>query len=141
MANKRTPRRPSKTGNVTTISIKGNQNAVATQGGRASVTQVGNALADELEDWRKGMEREINSLKELPAEDKATLSHQVGQITLEARKGKQADPGRIERLLNTMAGMAPDILEVAITTLVNPLAGLGLVAKKIGEKAQVTQKV
>jgi hypothetical protein len=36
-----------------------------------------------------------------------------------------------------MAAMAPDILEVAIATLVNPLAGIGLVAKKIGDKAQV----
>jgi hypothetical protein len=32
--------------------------------------------------------------------------------------------------------MAPDILDVVVATLVNPLAGLGVAAKKIADKAK-----
>ena len=118
------------------IATAGNGNVTAVgKGARATVNQ-GN-LNSELAEWRKEMELKINALKDLPAEDKSTLNQQVEQIALEAKKGPQADPSRIERLFNTISAMAPDIFDVAVTTLTNPLAGIGLVIKKIGEKAQV----
>jgi len=139
--NKQRKRMAKPGGDVTTITIQGNQNAVATHGGKATVMRVENALAGDFTSWRKQMEKEIASLKDLPAEDKSLLSQNVEQITREAEKGQKADTNRIERLLNTIAAMAPDIFDVAITTLANPLAGLGLAAKKIGEKAKVAKKV
>lgn len=36
--------------------------------------------------------------------------------------------------------MSEDIFEVAITTLVSPLAGIGLVLKKIGNKVSIEKK-
>ena len=119
------------------INVTGNQNAVATHGGKASV-HITPAAQQEWDAWRTQMEQEIRALRSLPAEDQDMLVQNVGQIAKEAEKGSQADPTRIERLLNSIAAMAPDILEVAVMTLANPLAGIGLVAHKIGEKAKVT---
>jgi hypothetical protein len=52
-------------------------------------------------------------------------------------KGDQAEPSRLEKLINTLSVMAPDIFEVAVATLANPLAGIGLAVKKIGDKAKL----
>jgi hypothetical protein len=43
-------------------------------------------------------------------------------------------------MIITICVMAPDILDVVIATIANPLAGLGLVSKKIAEKAKVSLK-
>ena len=37
--------------------------------------------------------------------------------------------------------MAPDVLDVIVATLGNPLAGLGVAAKKIAEKAKEETQV
>jgi hypothetical protein len=120
------------------INVTGNQNAVATHGGKATVS-ISQAAQDEWKAWREQMESEIKALKELPAEDQTMLTQNVEQVVKEAEKGEEADPSRIERLLNTISAMAPDILDVAVATLGNPLAGIGLAIKKIGEKAKVTR--
>ena len=120
------------------INVTGNQNAVATHGGKATVS-ISQAAQEDWKAWREQMEREIKALKELTPEDKSLLKQNVEQVVQEAEKGKKANPGRIERLLNTMSAMAPDIFDVVIATIANPLAGLGLVAKKIGDKAKVTR--
>ncbi|MDD2922120.1 MAG: toll/interleukin-1 receptor domain-containing protein [Anaerolineales bacterium] len=124
-------------GDKFTISITGNSNVAAIgRGARATVNQ-GGGLDAEMEAWRKQMEKKISGLQNLYPEDKSALNQQVEQIAREVEKGAQADASRVERLVNTIAAMAPDIFEVAVATLVNPLAGVGLVAKKIGDKAQV----
>jgi hypothetical protein len=119
-----------------TISITGNGNAAAVGRGARAVINQGN-LNSEMGEWRKQMEQKINGIKELYPEDKSTLNQQVEQIAREVEKGPQADASRVERLINTISVMAPDIFEVAIATLVNPLAGIGLIVRKIGDKAQV----
>jgi serine/threonine protein kinase len=122
-----------------TITIKGNQNAVATQGGRASVIHSG-GTSSVFQAWRERMEREIERLEDLPEEDKALLKQNVEQIAREAEKGEKADPKRIERLLNMLSVMAPDFFDVALTTLTDPFVGIRLVIKKVGDKARVMQK-
>ena len=124
---------------VTTISLKGNQNAVATQGGRANVIHSGGA-SSVFQAWRERMEGEIERLENLPEEDKALLRQNVEQIAREADKGEKADPKRIERLLNTLSVMAPDIFDVALTTLTDPFVEIRLVIQKVGDKARVMQK-
>lgn len=126
-------------GDVTTITIKGNQNAVATQGGRASVMHRGGTFPG-FQAWRERMEGEIERLEDLPAEDKALLKQNVEQIAREAEKGEKADPKRIERLLNTLSAMAPEFFDVALTTLTDLFVGIRLVIKKVGDKARVIQK-
>jgi hypothetical protein len=43
-------------------------------------------------------------------------------------------------MIITICVMAPDTLYVIIATIASPLAGLGMVAKKIAEKAKVSLK-
>jgi serine/threonine protein kinase len=55
---------------VTAININGNQNAVATQGGRVSIIH-GGETSSSFQAWCERMEREIVRLEALPEEDKA----------------------------------------------------------------------
>ena len=122
-----------------TITIKGNQNAVATQGGRASVIR-SRETSSVFQAWRERMELEIEHLEDLPEEDQALLKQNVEQIAWEAQKGEKADAKRIERLLNMLPAMAPDIFNVALTSLTDPFVGIRLVIKKVGDQARVMQK-
>lgn len=123
-------------GDVITVSNKGNSNAIAAgRGAKAVISRT--VIAADMDAWRKDMERRIDALRDLLPADKTDLKDNVAKVVEEASKGKQAKPARLERLLNVIGEMAPDIFDVAITTLASPLAGLGLVVKKIGEKAKL----
>jgi hypothetical protein len=104
--------------------------------GRDKLT-IGDSAAQSLAQWRALVESKIEAQPNLSAEDKKDLKDQVAKIQAEASKGAQADPSRLEKLINTLAVMAPDIFEVAVTTIANPLAGIGLALKKIGDKAKL----
>ena len=97
-------------------------------------------------DWRKEMEKKIEA-QPVPEDDKKDLKETIAKIETEAKKieeqtkkGEEPDPSRLEKLVNTLAMMGPDIFEVATTTLVNPLGGIGLVLKKIGDKAKLEKQ-
>lgn len=92
-----------------------------------------------LVQWQAQMEAEIDAQPSLSADDKKGLKDTVERIHTEAAKGEQVDPGRLEKLINTLGVMGPDIFQVAIATLVNPLAGIGLVIEKVGDKAKLEQ--
>jgi hypothetical protein len=97
-------------------------------------------LAMMLAQWQADMEAKIESAPNLLPEDKEDLKEIADKIKDEAAKAEQANPGRLERLVNSLAVMGPDIFEVAIATLVNPLSGIGLVLKKINDKATIERK-
>ena len=124
---------------IVEINVKGNQNAVAAYGGRATVS-ISQAVQDDWKGWREKIASEIKALKTLAAEDQTLLIQNVEQVVKEAEKGQEADASRIERLLNMITIMAPDILDVIFATIGNPLAGVGLVIKKIGDKVKVTRE-
>jgi hypothetical protein len=126
-------------GDVMTISRRGKNSASAAgRGAKAVIPQA--ATASELKKWRKNMEKWIDAKKDLLPDDKTDLKENVARVADEVSKGRQADSGRLERLLNVILSLAPDIFDVAIATLANPLAGLGLVAKKIGERAKLQRQ-
>ena len=94
-------------------------------------------LESTLAEWKSRMEAWIDSQATLSQDEQKDLKEQVAKIETEAAKGDQADASRLERLINTLAVIGPDIFEVAVTTLANPLAGIGLVLKKIGDRAKL----
>jgi hypothetical protein len=94
-------------------------------------------LESTLAEWKSQMEAWIDSQTTLSQDEQKDLKEQVAKIKTEAAKGEQADASRLERLINTLAVIGPDIFEVAVTTLANPLAGIGLVLKKIGDRAKL----
>ena len=127
-------------GDIITVGEVGAGAAVAA--GRSASASVGQSsdLAESLAQWRSQMVTAIEALPDLSDDEKQDLQDQVDKIQEEAAKAEEADPGRLERLINTLSVMAPDIFEVAAATLVNPLAGIGLVIKKVGEKAKLERE-
>jgi hypothetical protein len=138
MASRKTSRKvaPRKAGKVITVKNQSKANAVAA-GRKAKPVSSRAATASELEKWRKDMEKWIDSRENLPPVKKTDLKENIAKVADEVSKGRQADSSRLERLLNVILSLAPDVFDVAIATLANPLAGLGLVAKKIGERAKL----
>lgn len=57
-------------------------------------------------------------------------------IEAENEKGDEANEKVVRMSFRTLAQMAPDILEVAIATFINPALGISMVVKKIAEKAK-----
>ena len=66
--------------------------------------------------------------------EKEDLKSKVDDILNEDTKGAGADEGFIAHRLRNIQAMAPDILAVVLATIGNPVAGFGLVAKKMAEK-------
>ena len=77
---------------------------------------------------------------ETPAADKEDLKAEVEEIqstvTEAAKKNKEVEESFLSRRFRNIARVAPDVLDVVVATLGSPLAGLGVAAKKIAEKAK-----
>lgn len=76
----------------------------------------------------------------LPVTEKEDITAEVQELEAEVKKGDEADEGFLARRLRNIQRMSPDILDVALTTLGNPMAGLGMVAKKVAEKMKAEAK-
>jgi hypothetical protein len=50
------------------------------------------------------------------------------------------DKSFLSRRFRNIARMAPDVLDLVVAMLANPLAGLGVVVKKVAEKAKEEMK-
>ena len=73
--------------------------------------------------------------------DKEEIIEVVQELFEEARKANQADEDVIKRRLRSIRRMAPDILDVIIETIKNPVSGLLEVIRKIALKVkQETQR-
>ncbi len=83
----------------------------------------------------KDINRQIDVRKEDPSVDKDELKDTVKKVEEEVKKGEDANPTKVERWLNFIGGIAPDILQVTAATLVNPIMGLSVAVKKIADKA------
>jgi hypothetical protein len=70
----------------------------------------------------------------LSPQTKADVKDDLRDVEQELKKGDDADESFIRRRLRNVRRMAPDILEVVLATFVNPLLGLGVMAKKIAKK-------
>ncbi|MGC9400721.1 MAG: hypothetical protein ACP5HM_16545 [Anaerolineae bacterium] len=76
----------------------------------------------------------VQQQPDLPPQDKADVQAELEEVETELQKGEAANEGFIRRRLRNVQHMAPDIYDVVLATFANPVAGLGLVAKKIAEK-------
>ena len=87
--------------------------------------------------------RDIDGLDTSPSsrEDmKAEVKEIETAVTEAAQKNEKVDEGFIARRFRNLARMAPDMLDVIAAMLASPLAGLGVAAKKIAEKAKEEAK-
>lgn len=84
--------------------------------------------------------RTVDEHPSLSPAEKADVKAEIKDVEKEIQKGDQADESGLARHLRNIQRMAPDILDVAVAALANPAAGLGMVAKKIADKAASESK-
>lgn len=80
--------------------------------------------------------RQIHDLPEEKAPEREMIADTVKDIEAEVVKKEEADESKLARGFKLLAVMAPDILEVTIDTILNPLKGISTVVRKIAERAQ-----
>lgn len=76
----------------------------------------------------------VDQKQNLANAEKEDLKSDILDVQAEASKGDKADEGFLARRLRNIKRMAPDILDVVTGTLVNPIAGFGVVVRKVAEK-------
>jgi hypothetical protein len=115
------------------ISITGNGNVIG-DNNRVSITTT---IGADLEQVSKAFSKIYGVISKITDPALKEDTHQaVSKIEEEVKKGDSADPMRLERWLTNLASMAPDIWDVAVSTLGSPLAGLSTVVRKVIAKAR-----
>lgn len=103
-------------------------------GAEANVTQIKGGDSDDVS---RLFEKLINKLNESPqGPDKNIAENAIKALESEARNGEQADENNIQKWFNFLSDTAPDVWEVAIDMLINPIKGLGTVFMKVANKAK-----
>jgi len=96
--------------------------------------------AAEIKQWFDPVYARIAARPRTAAARKKQLTSEVEEIqetvTAAAKKNGTIAESFFERHFRNIARMAPDVLDVIVATLGNPLAGLGVAVKKIAEKAK-----
>lgn len=90
-------------------------------------------------EWFQPVYQAIEQRKDTPEPQKTELKELAKQVEQEVKK-PQPHEGMVSLLFKDIGKMAPDILEVITTTLMNPAAGINLVAKKMVERASQAAK-
>jgi hypothetical protein len=123
-------------GNISDVS--GNVNVAA---GNITIHHTSTGLsAAEIKQLFDGLYTKIDANPKVSPADKEDLKAEVKEIqstvTDAAKNNDKVDEGFLARRFRNIARMAPDILDVIVATLGNPLAGLGVAVKKIADKAK-----
>src|SRR6266540_5742707 len=129
-----------RTGNISDIS--GNVNVA---GGNITTHHTITGLsAAEIKQLFDQLYSNIDARADSSPADKEDIKAEVKEIqttvTQAAQKNEKVDEGFLSRRFRNIARMPPDVLDVVVATLGNPLAGLGVAARKIAEKAKEDTK-
>ena len=132
---------PKRRTEITIGNISNSSGNINIAGGNITTHQTTTGLSTaELKQLFDGLYKDIDNHAQLPATDKEDIKAEVKEIqttvTEAAQKNEQVDQSFLVRRFRNIARMAPDLLDVIVATLGNPLAGLGVAAKKIAEKAK-----
>ena len=127
--------------NIKVGNISGVSSNVNIAGGNITTHQTTTGLsAAEIKQLFDGLYTVIASNKRISPTKKEDLKAEVREIqstvTEAAQKNEKVDESFLSRRFRNIARMAPDVLDVVVATLANPLAGLGVAVKKIAEKAR-----
>jgi hypothetical protein len=116
---------------ITTGDLSGTGIAIG-RGARANVTQ--GISPHELEPLFAPLLAAV--AQEAPADNKAAAVQQVQELKREIAKGEQAQDGKIARILDGLAGMAPAAVGSVVRTFATPILGglAGPVTKFVLEK-------
>lgn len=115
-------------GNVTGSNIVSGNNNVINQ----NVVNISAAFAP--------IYRAVDEHPALTPAVKEDVKAEIKDVEKEIQNGDKANESSMTRHLRNVQRMAPDMLDVVVATMANPVAGLGMVAKKIAEKAAAEAK-
>lgn len=132
-ASKRRP--PSKTVEKKNI-VSGNVSGIVIQDARdVRITQHTGLQAGDLAAVFELAYRQIAARPEDPDVHKDEIKETVGKIEAEAAKGEQANQNNLQRWMNNLKEMAPDVVDVIVASLGGPVSGFTAVFQKIAKKA------
>ncbi len=117
------------------VTITGDGNVVGDHSRATVIRQEGLGSGD-LAALFQGVYRAIEARPPDADVEKEEAVEVVEKIEAEAAKGEGANPRKVERWLRTLAMMGDDILDVTTACLLNPVAGVATVIKKIAAKAR-----
>ena len=82
-----------------------------------------------LEEAFSKIQKSLDQIPESPEKEIAKTA--VQQLEVEGKKGDKADEKKIEKWFNTLIDCLPDIGEIAVNTLINPISGLSTAISKV----------
>lgn len=112
--------------------IKDSSNVAIGKGNRISVTH--GISAEAIAKAFAPLLQAVQAKAESP--EKVIAQTAVQGLEAEASKGEEAQEGNVQKWIDILGNMAPDIWEVAVDTFTNPVKGLSTVFKKVAEKAK-----
>lgn len=127
-----------KVGNLSNVS-----GAVNVAGGDImTIAQSTNSLsAAEIGALFQGIYAKIEARPQTPTADKQDLKAELQEVEVAVTHAVAAqqkpDEAFLVQRFHNIARIAPDVLDVAVAALANPLAGLGIAVQKIAEKAKM----
>ena len=96
--------------------------------------------AAEIKQLFDGLYAEIDARLETSPADKEDIKAEVKEVqttvTQAAQKNEKVDEAFLSRRFRNIARMVPDVLDLVVAMLANPLAGLGVAIKKTTEKTK-----
>lgn len=125
--------KPTQSGGISVGNISSSTGVAIGHGAQATVTQ-GGPSADEIAKAFAAITQKVNAMPDGPSK---TIAQQAVQgLEAEAKKGDKADEKVVGDWFNFLAQTASDAFDVAVTTFANPIAGIGMVFKKVAERAK-----
>jgi hypothetical protein len=99
------------------------------------ITQNTGVQAGELAAVFEQVYRHIAERPDDPDVRKEEIKETVGKIEAEAARGEQANQNNLQRWMNYLKDMAPDVVDVIVASLGGPASGFTAVFQKIARKA------
>ena len=78
---------------------------------------------------------QVEARPDTSQEQKTEIKVEIEALQAEAEKVEAVDQSFVQARLEHLKKMAPDIWEVVVATLANPIAGINLVVSKVAKKA------
>jgi hypothetical protein len=126
-------------GNKTEIgSISNSTGTVIGDNAQVSIEQNQGASAEDIIKIFSMLQQQVDKMPD--GEEKGEAKETVEKLQAEAVKGEDASETKLEKYLKFLAASAPDILEVAINTFINPASGVSTVLQKVAQRIKAERE-
>lgn len=129
---------PVNLGHITVGNITGSTGVAIGHGAQVTVNQTSSLSTADMARVFATLTQKVNTLPAGPTKEDAQDA--LKKLETEAQKVEQADEGRVRRALEFLVEVLPDAWEVTVNTILNPLAGLNTVFKKIAERVKIDRE-